>query len=185
MGRMKKLSVLLVLEAVCTFYFLPLQAMTPCGPSGEISSLQESENADGQIFGKDLPEEDLRMDGIGLRDTFASVMRKKGRPDLFESVHGLYGYRMDYQGIRLYTLDAGVIKHVDLIDTEEKGYSTAKGISVGDRLKKVWEAYGKPDNVLSGRWFYGKGIRGSGMMRGIVFYHDGERVTGISITNGE
>ena len=61
---------------------------------------------------------------------------------------------------------------------------TARGIAVGDSLKKVMDIYGRPDFIdFNNRWFYGYLRYNSDNIVGIFFEHNGSKVTKIIISD--
>ena len=111
----------------------------------------------GQVIGAYLPAEDMKIAGVSLGTSFDAVKASLGQPTSEKRDELTYG------GINAVT---------------------ARGIAVGDTLKKVMDVYGRPDFIdFNNRWFYGYLRYNSDNIRGIFFEHNGSKVTKIIVSD--
>ena len=122
----------------------------------------------GQVIGAYLPAEDMKIAGVSLGTSFDAVKASLGQPTSEKRDELTYGGRPIVWYITVSNRDA----------------VTARGIAVGDTLKKVMDVYGRPDFIdFNNRWFYGYLRYNSDNIRGIFFEHNGSKVTKIIISD--
>ncbi|WP_298704975.1 TonB-dependent receptor [uncultured Veillonella sp.] len=133
----------------------------------------------GQIYGQRPSAQDMSIAGVTLGTPIADVIQSLGAPSYYnDNVKGV-GVEMTYGGI---TYGGNPVQYISVTNRDATTY---RGIAVGDKLEKVYEAYGRPDMMNQNNWFYGQFKPRSGYVQGISFRHDGYRVTRILITNGD
>ena len=113
----------------------------------------------------------MKIAGVSLGTSFDAVKASLGQPTSEKRDELTYG------GIKF-----GPI--VWYITVSNRDAVTARGIAVGDTLKKVMDVYGRPDFIdFNNRWFYGYLRYNSDNIRGIFFEHNGSKVTKIIISD--
>lgn len=133
----------------------------------------------GQAIGAYLPAEDMKIAGVALGTSFDAVKASLGQPTSEKQNELTYG------GIKFgHSLMQDSRPIVWYITVSNRDAVTARGIAVGDTLKKVMDVYGRPDFIdFNNRWFYGYLRYNSDNIRGIFFEHNGSKVTKIIISD--
>ena len=89
------------------------------------------------------------------------------------------GIIYDTQNMHWYH-NASEAEHISKITIQNRDGATSRGISVGDTLKQVYNAYGRPTFVTKkNEWFYGMAYEEG--YDGIWFVNDGYTVTKIKL----
>lgn len=132
----------------------------------------------GQAIGAPLPDEDMRIAGVSLGTSFDAVKASLGQPTSEKRDELTYG------GIKFgHSLMQDSRPIVWYMTVSNRDAVTARGIAVGDSLKKVMDIYGRPDFIdFNNRWFYGYLRYNSDNIVGIFFEHNGSKVTKIIIS---
>lgn len=135
-----------------------------------------------RIQGHKLPDSDFVVAGVPKLTNANAVRQSLGTPTSVGRDTISYGGLTFYISRQYYpTITAKIIKNRDA--------ATARGISVGDTINDVYNAYGKPDFIQNKDGyrilFYGEYIPNSGYLSGINFYTDGNYVREIHITLGD
>ena len=133
----------------------------------------------GQAIGAPLPDEDMRIAGVSLGTSFDAVKASLGQPTSEKRDELTYG------GIKFgHSLMQDSRPIVWYMTVSNRDAVTARGIAVGDSLKKVMDIYGRPDFIdFNNRWFYGYLRYNSDNIVGIFFEHNGSKVTKIIISD--
>lgn len=133
----------------------------------------------GQAIGAYLPAEDMKITGVALGTSFDEVKASLGQPTSEKQNELTYG------GIKFgHSLMQDSRPIVWYITVSNRDAVTARGIAVGDTLKKVMDVYGRPDFIdFNNRWFYGYLRYNSDTIRGIFFEHNGSKVTKIIVSD--
>ena len=133
----------------------------------------------GQAIGAYLPAEDMKIVGVALGTSFDAVKASLGQPTSEKRDELTYG------GIKFgHSLMQDSRPIVWYITVSNRDAVTARGIAVGDSLKKVMDIYGRPDFIdFNNRWFYGYLKYNSDTIRGIFFEHNGSKVTKIIVSD--
>ena len=132
-----------------------------------------------RIQGHELPDSDFVVAGVPKLTNANAVRQSLGTPTSVGRDTISYGGLTFYISRQYYpTITAKIIKNRDA--------ATARGISVGDTIRDVYNAYGSPDKTYSkGGYdilFYGYYTPNSGDMAGIEFATNGRYVQEITIT---
>ena len=117
--------------------------------------------------------------GVSLGTSFDAVKASLGRPTSEKRDELTYG------GIKFgHSLMQDSRPIVWYMTVSNRDAVTARGITVGDSLKKVMDIYGRPDFIdFNNRWFYGYLRYNSDNIVGIFFEHNGSKVTKIIISD--
>lgn len=135
-----------------------------------------------RIQGHELPDSDFAVAGVPKLTNANAVRQSLGTPTSVGRDTISYGGLTFYISRQYYpAITTKIIKNRDA--------ATARGISVGDSINDVYNAYGKPDFIQNKDGyrilFYGEYIPNSGYLSGINFYTDGNYVREIHITLGD
>ena len=144
-------------------------------------------------FGKSLADWEFTVAGVPMGAHVNDIIKSLGKPtsEDIEYKNGLAIevvplYHLRYGGIIYDTQNmhwyhnASEAEHISKITIQNRDGATARGISVGDTLKQVYNAYGKPTFITKkNEWFYGVGYPDS--YYGIWFVSDGYKVTKIKL----
>ena len=122
---------------------------------------------------------DMKIAGVSLGTSFDAVKASLGQPTSEKRDELTYG------GIKFgHSLMQDSRPIVWYITVSNRDAVTARGIAVGDTLKKVMDVYGRPDFIdFNNRWFYGYLRYNSDNIRGIFFEHNGSKVTKIIVSD--
>lgn len=147
----------------------------------------------GSRFGKLLPDSEFIVAGISTGTHVNDVIKSLGRPTSEDiEYHKNFGgnnlrqvptYHLEYGGVSFdtqfrYTVNEA--EYINKITIRNRDGATARGISVGDTLKQVYNAYGRPTFITKkNEWFYGMAYPEEYF--GIWFVSDGYRVTKIKL----
>lgn len=139
-------------------------------------------NEASRIQGHELPDSDFVVAGVPKLTNVNAVRQSLGTPTSVGRDTISYGGLTFYISRQNYpAITAKIIKNRDA--------ATARGISIGDSVDDVYNAYGKPDLIHNKDGyrilFYGEYIPNSGNMFGIEFYTNGNYVREINIVFGE
>ena len=144
-------------------------------------------------FGKVLPNSEFTVAGVSIGAHVNAVIKSLGKPTSEDIQYEKGPYR---NSIPVYTLQYGGViyktqykfvyapissaERISKITIHNRDATTARGITVGDTLKQVYNAYGRPTFVTKkNEWFYGMEYEeGSD---GIWFVNDGYTVTKIKL----
>ena len=145
-------------------------------------------------FGKPLPESEFTVAGVPMGAHVNDIIKSLGKPtaENIKYYHWYRGqlptYHLEYGGVSYDTQyeywykDATEAEHISKITIQNRDGATARGISVGDTLKQVYNAYGRPTFITrKNEWFYG--ITYPDEYNGIWFVSDGYKVTKIKLGN--
>ena len=126
-----------------------------------------------------MSAEDMKIAGVSLGTSFDAVKASLGQPTSEKRDELTYG------GIKFgHSLMQDSRPIVWYITVSNRDAVTARGIAVGDTLKKVMDVYGRPDFIdFNNRWFYGYLRYNGDNIRGIFFEHNGSKVTKIIISD--
>ena len=121
----------------------------------------------------------MKIAGVSLGTSFDAVKASLGQPTSEKRDELTYG------GIKFgHSLMQDSRPIVWYITVSNRDAVTARGIAVGDTLKKVMDVYGRPDFIdFHNRWFYGYLRYNSDNIRGIFFEHNGSKVTKIIVSD--
>lgn len=126
-------------------------------------------------IGRPLSQEELKIAGVPMHARFEDVKASLGAPQ-YETKESL-----QYGGITFYGQLWQGLGRVSRIDVSNRDAVTARGIAVGDSLKQLVKAYGKPDFIKDDYYFYGYQQAYSDVIRGLYFTHDGKKIIHIRI----
>ena len=149
-------------------------------------------------YGKPLPKSDFTVAGVPMGAHVNDIIKSLGKPtyeDIKYHEHnggrarGLVPtYHLEYGGISFDThytpwdFDGNEAERVSSITISNRDATTARGITVGDTLKQVFKAYGRPAYIdKDNDWFYGHTYPDN--VIGISFVNDGYKVTKIELSN--
>ena len=166
----------------------------PKNTDAEYENLRRPENRMG--FGKPLPNSEFTVAGVPMKAHVNDIIKSLGKPTSEDiKYHKSFGgntskqiptYHLEYGGISFDTQympwysDANEAEHISKITIHNRDGATARGISVGDTLKQVYNAYGRPTFITrKNEWFYG--ITYPDSYHGIWFVSDGYKVTKIKL----
>lgn len=148
--------------------------------------------SNGIRFGKPLSKSELTVAGIPMGAHVNAVIKSLGKPSSEDIEYekgprrGVPVYHLHYGGITYNTQftpfsnSLSDAEYVSQVTIRNRDGITAKGISVGDTLKQVYNAYGKPTFITKkNEWFYGIAYPDS--YHGIWFVSDGYKVTKIKL----
>ena len=166
----------------------------------EMRDLPKSTDADYEYirnhsrdhFGKPLADWEFTVAGVPMGAHVNDIIKSLGKPTS-EDVKYYHWYRgqlptyhLEYGGISFDTQympwysDATEAEHISKITIHNRDATTARGITVGDTLKEVYNAYGKPVFITKkNEWFYGAAYPDE--YDGIWFVSDGYKVTKIKL----
>ena len=166
----------------------------------EMRDLPKSTDADYEYirnhsrdhFGKPLADWEFTVAGVPMGAHVNDIIKSLGKPTS-EDVKYYHWYRgqlptyhLEYGGISFDTQympwysDATEAEHISKITIHNRDATTARGITVGDTLKEVYNAYGKPVFITKkNEWFYGAAYPDE--YDGIWFVNDGYKVTKIKL----
>ena len=143
-------------------------------------------------FGKPLSNSEFTVAGVPMGAHVNDIIKSLGKPtsENIKYYHWYRGqlptYHLEYGGISFDTQymywyrDATEAEHISKITIRNRDGATARGISVGDTLKQVYNTYGRPTFITKkNEWFYG--ITYPDSYHGIWFVNDGYRVTKIKL----
>lgn len=162
----------------------------PKSTDAEYENLRRPENRMG--FGKPLPHSEFTVAGVPMGAHVNDIIKSLGKPTsqnikYYRWYRGqLPTYHLEYGGVSYDTQyeywykDATEAEHISKITIRNRDGATARGISVGDTLKQVYNAYGRPTFITrKNEWFYG--ITYPDEYNGIWFVSDGYKVTKIKL----
>ena len=162
----------------------------PKHTDAEYENLRRPENRMG--FGKPLPHSEFTVAGVPMGAHVNDIIKSLGKPTSqnIKYYHWYRGqlptYHLEYGGVSYDTQyeywykDATEAEHISKITIRNRDGATARGISVGDTLKQVYNAYGRPTFITrKNEWFYG--ITYPDEYNGIWFVSDGNKVTKIKL----
>lgn len=139
----------------------------------------------GQVVGQSMDIQDFTIAGVPVNAKYSEIRKALGVPTE-ERMYDPSSYTgpntfMRYGGIKYSSL-MGDLDRAGMITIENRDAVTYRGISVGDSLDAVYQAYGRPNYINSENdWFYGYFVWASDAIRGIYFENDEEKVTKIRI----
>lgn len=170
----------------------------------EMRDLPKSTDADYEYirnhsrdhFGKPLADWEFTVAGVPMGAHVNDIIKSLGKPTSedvkYERAYISNGrvqiplYHLEYGGLSFDTQympwdhDVRKAELIDLITIHNRDAATARGITVGDTLKEVYNAYGKPVFITKkNEWFYGVAYPDS--YYGIWFVSDGYKVTKIKL----
>ena len=162
----------------------------PKHTDADYENLRRPENRMG--FGKSLPRSEFAVAGVPMGAHVNDIIKSLGKPtsEDIKYYHWYRGqlptYHLEYGGISFDTQympwysDATEAEHSSKITIHNRDATTARGITVGDTLKQVYNAYGRPTFITrKNEWFYG--ITYPDDYYGIWFVSDGYKVTKIKL----
>ena len=162
----------------------------PKHTDAEYENLRRPENRMG--FGKPLPDSEFIVAGISTDAHVNDIIKSLGTPTSEDiKYHSWYRgqiptYHLEYGGVSFDTHympwyhEASQAEHISEITIRNRDGATARGISVGDTLKQVYNAYGRPTFITrKNEWFYG--VTYPDDYYGIWFVSDGYKVTKIKL----
>ena len=149
-------------------------------------------------YGKPLPKSDLTVAGVPMGAHVNDIIKSLGKPtseDIKYHEHPagkkrgqIPTYHLEYGGISFDTyytpwdFTGSGAEKVSSITISNRDATTARGIAVGDTLKQVFNAYGRPAYINKDNdWFYGHTYPDN--VIGISFVNDGYKVTKIKLRN--
>ena len=140
-------------------------------------------HVDAYRLGHDLPDSDFVVAGVPRISNANAIRQSLGTP----TSEGRFS--LSYGGLTFYVSRPNYPDVASRVITNRDA-ATARGISVGDTIRDVYNAYGSPDKTYSkGGYdilFYGYYTPNSGDMAGIEFATNGRYVQKITIIgNGE
>lgn len=136
-----------------------------------------------KFLGAPLPKEDFIVAGVPMGAYLSEIKQSLGEPTSERKRSLIYGglefttpgiVRQHEQEER--KMEDGRISYIEITNRDA---TTARGIAVGDPLKMVEAAYGKPIYKKDKSWFYGFALEYSDFLEGIYFDHNGKKVTRI------
>ena len=147
----------------------------------------------GSRFGKLLPDSEFTVVGVSTGAHVNDIIKSLGKPTK-EDIYYHYDdsgkdskevptYHLEYGGVSFdtqfrYTVNEA--EYINKITIRNRDGATARGISVGDTLKQVYNAYGRPTFITKkNEWFYGMAYPDEYF--GIWFVSDGYKVTKIKL----
>ena len=147
-------------------------------------------------FGKPLADREFTVAGVSNGSHVNDIIKSLGKPTsedikykkayINNSRVQIPLYHLEYGGLSFDTQympwdhDVRKAELIDLTTIHNRDATTVRGITVGDTLKQVYNAYGKPTFITKkNEWFYGVGYPDS--YYGIWFVSDGYKVTKIKL----
>lgn len=147
-------------------------------------------------FGKPLSGWEYKVSGVPMGAHVNDIIKSLGKPtsEEIKYVNAHFGrlplYHLEYGGVsfdttyRYWYHNASEGEHISRITITNRDATTARGITVGDTLKEVYNAYGRPTYIDSDNvWLYG--IMYPDGFNGIYFYNDRYKVKEIKIELGD
>ena len=135
-------------------------------------------HVDAYRLGHDLPDSDFVVAGIPRVSNADAIRQSLGTP----TSEGRFS--LSYGGLTFYVSRQYYPDVITKVITNRDA-ATARGISVGDTIRDVYNAYGSPDKTYSkggyDMLFYGYYTPNSGDMAGIEFATNGRYVQKITI----
>ena len=161
-------------------------------PKSTDADYEHIRNYSRDHFGKPLADREFTVAGVPMGAHVNDIIKSLGKPtaENIKYYHWYRGqlptYHLEYGGVSYDTQyeywykDATEAEHISKITIQNRDGATARGISVGDTLKEVYNAYGKPVFITKkNEWFYGAAYPDE--YHGIWFVNDGYKVTKIKL----
>ena len=161
-------------------------------PKSTDADYEHIRNYSRDHFGKPLADREFTVAGVPMGAHVNDIIKSLGKPtaENIKYYHWYRGqlptYHLEYGGVSYDTQyeywykDASEAEHISKITIQNRDGATARGISVGDTLKEVYNAYGKPVFITKkNEWFYGAAYPDE--YHGIWFVNDGYKVTKIKL----
>ena len=166
----------------------------------EMRDLPKSTDADYEYirnhsrdhFGKPLADWEFTVAGVPMGAHVNDIIKSLGKPTsekikYYSWYRGqLPTYHLEYGGLSFDTQymywyhEASEAEYISKTTINNRDAATARGITVGDTLKEVYNAYGKPVFITKkNEWFYGAAYPDE--YHGIWFVNDGYKVTKIKL----
>ena len=166
----------------------------PKHTDAEYEKLRKPPHING--FGKPLPKSEFTVAGVPMGAHVNDIIKSLGKPtseDIkYKRKYMSNGwvqiplYHLEYGGLSFDTHvmpwdhDVRAAELIDLTTIHNRDAATARGITVGDTLKQVYNAYGRPTFITrKNEWFYG--VTYPDDYVGIWFVSDGYKVTKIKL----